>query len=132
MQIQNTAKNEQNKENFPIKYYVITGSLAGFLNGLFGGGGGMIVVPMLVFLLKKNPKVAHATAIFIILPLSILSGIFYASFGSFELKSGIPTSIGVIVGGILGALLLSKLSSKKIMLIFTVAMVLAGVKMLFF
>ena len=132
MEIEKEKKNSEKNSNAPLKYYLITGGLAGFFNGLFGGGGGMIVVPMLIFLLKKQPRIAHATAIFIILPLSILSGIFYASFGSFELKSGIPTSIGVIVGGILGALLLSKLSSKKIMLIFTLAMAFAGAKMLFF
>lgn len=132
MKIDTTCNDKSNKLNLPVKYYLYTGGLAGFLNGLFGGGGGMVVVPMLIFLLKKQPKTAHATAIFIILPLSIISGLFYLSFGSFELNIGIPTSVGVFVGGVLGALLLSKLSSKNIMLIFTFAMVFAGVKMLFF
>lgn len=132
MEIQKVAQNKDNKENFPRKYYILTGGLAGIFNGLFGGGGGMIVVPMLVFLLKKEPKVSHATAILIILPLSILSGIFYVSFGAFELNIGIPTTIGVITGGVLGALLLSKLSSKKITLIFTLVMAFAGLKLLAF
>lgn len=111
---------------------IIIGSLAGIVNGLFGGGGGMIVVPMLVFLLKKQPKVAHATAIMIILPLSVVSGIIYALFGSFDVSKGISTSIGVIIGGVIGALLLKKLSSKKIVIIFSIVMLIAGVKMLFF
>ncbi len=121
-------KREKNKNI----YAILTGSLAGLINGLFGGGGGMIVVPMLIMLLKNNPKNAHATAILIILPLSIVSGLFYAAFGSLDLAVGIPTTIGVICGGIIGALLLSKLSSKWLIIIFSVIMAVAGVKMLLF
>lgn len=117
------------KENV---YAVITGTLAGLCNGLFGGGGGMIVVPMLVFLLKLPPKNAHATAILIILPLSVLSGLFYAAFGSFRWQVGLPVTAGVIAGGILGALLLKKMSSEWVIIVFSVVMAAAGVKMLFF
>ena len=113
-------------------FAVITGVLAGLINGIFGGGGGMIVVPMLIKFLKFPPKKAHATAILIILPLSILSGILYAMFGNFDLKVGIPVGIGVIAGGLVGALLLSKLSSKWVTIIFSIVMAAAGVKMLLF
>lgn len=132
MEKENSAIKTKNNKKPKFFYYILTGVLAGFINGLFGGGGGMIVVPMLVLLLKKYPKIAHATAILIILPLSLVSGIFYAIFGSFDLAQGVPTSVGVIIGGVLGALLLSKLSSKWITIIFSVAMAVAGVKMLFF
>ncbi len=132
MRIQRTERKQRNAKKIPDYYYSITGGLAGFFNGLFGGGGGMIVVPMLVYLLKRNPKTAHATAILIILPLSVLSGIFYASFGAFDFATGIPVSIGVIIGGIIGALLLSKLSSKRVMFVFAFVMAVAGIKLLFF
>ncbi len=111
---------------------IVLGVVAGIINGLFGGGGGMVVVPMLVFLLKKQPKVAHATAIMIILPMSIISGLLYAGFGSFDYRIGLPVGMGVVAGGVLGALLLSKLSSKWIVIIFSVVMAAAGVKMLLF
>ena len=120
------------KENKLNLMRILTGIIAGIANGLFGGGGGMIVVPMLNFLLKYQNKNAHATAILIILPLSIVSGLFYAFFGNFNLASGIPTAIGVIIGGILGAVLLKSLSSKVVLIIFSVAMAIAGVKMLVF
>lgn len=113
-------------------YSVLTGIFAGLVNGVFGGGGGMIVVPMLVHLLKKEPRVAHATAILLILPMSITSGLFYAAFGSFRAEAGIPVTIGVVAGGILGAFLLGKMSSKFIVALFSVVMAAAGVKMLFF
>ena len=127
------GKNKKEKQSkHKVLFEVITGISAGLINGMFGGGGGMVVVPMLVDLLKKEPRIAHATAIMIILPMSVISGLFYASFGSFELKIGIPVSVGVVVGGIVGALLLGKLSSKWIIAAFSAVMAAAGVKMLFF
>lgn len=113
-------------------YAVMAGSLAGLINGLFGGGGGMIVVPMLTGLLKREPKRAHATALMIILPISLVSGLFYAAFGNLQLSVATPVSIGVSVGGVIGALLLSKLSSKWVIIIFAVIMAAAGIKMLLF
>lgn len=111
---------------------VIFGGLAGIINGLFGGGGGMIIVPALSILLKREPQRAHATAILIILPLSLISALFYSAFGSFDLRIGIPVSIGVTIGGVIGAFLLSKLSSKWLVAIFSIVMLGAGVKLLFF
>jgi uncharacterized membrane protein YfcA len=115
------------------KYYaLLIGAVAGLVNGIFGGGGGMIVVPMLVMLLKCPPKKAHATALIIILPLSLVSGIIYAVFGNLNINVATPVSIGVVLGGALGAFLLSKLSSKWVIIIFSVVMAFAGGKMLFF
>lgn len=113
-------------------YCVITGICTGIVNGLFGGGGGMLVVPLLIYLLKYPPKNAHATAILIILPMSILSGIIYASFGNVRPDVLWAVGVGVIGGGIIGALLLSKFSSNVLIIIFSVVMAAAGVKMLFF
>ena len=123
------AKINSKRLNF---YAILTGGIAGIINGVFGGGGGMIVVPMLVSLLKCEPKKAHATALLIILPLSLTSGLFYAAFGSLDLKVALPVTAGVILGGVAGAFLLSKLSSKWVVAIFSVVMAIAGVKMLFF
>ncbi len=113
-------------------YSILTGASAGFINGLFGGGGGMIVVPMLIKLLGREQKKAHATAILIILPLSILSGLLYASSGAFNLKVGFPVILGVVGGGIIGALALKKLSNQWVLIIFSVLMAGAGLKMLLF
>ncbi len=111
---------------------VCAGIVTGLANGLFGGGGGMLVVPMLAFLAGMPVKNAHATAILIILPVSALSGIIYAAFGNFTLSAGIPVTAGVLAGGVLGALLLKKLPVKWISVIFAAAMLAAGGKMLFF
>ncbi len=111
---------------------IITGIVTGVCNGLFGGGGGMVVVPMLVILLKLTPKKAHATAILIILPISIISAVVSVIGGHYDLGVGIPTGLGVVVGGLLGALALKKINNKMLVKIFAFVMFIAGVKLLFF
>jgi uncharacterized membrane protein YfcA len=56
----------------------------------------------------------------------------YISFGNLEWNVGLPVAIGVTAGGVLGAFLLSKLSSKWVIIIFALVMAFAGGKMLFF
>ena len=111
---------------------ILFGSIAGFINGLFGGGGGMIIVPLFTFFFKMQSKKAHATAILIILPMSIVSGLLYASNKSLDLALTIPTAIGVTLGGVFGAIALNKLSNKWISVIFSIVMAIAGLKMLLF
>ncbi|PWM75246.1 MAG: sulfite exporter TauE/SafE family protein [Bacillota bacterium] len=124
---------EQNERAISEKFVLVcAGIVTGLANGLFGGGGGMLVVPMLTFLAGMQVKNAHATAILVILPVSALSGIIYAAFGNFSFSTGIPVTAGVLAGGVLGALLLKKLSVKWVSVIFALVMLAAGAKMLFF
>ena len=113
-----------------IIYGLIGGLFVGFINGFFGGGGGMIVVPLLIFLSKMQDKKAHATAIFIILPLCIISSIIYIINGNIDWIKLLYTSIGFIVGGIVGALVLKKANNKVLRIIFSLIMVAAGIKIL--
>ena len=128
---QNTKKTCSKKIKTTI-YTILIGCVTGIVNGLFGGGGGMILVPCLTHVLKKEPKTAHATALLIILPLSVVSGLLYASFGSFDTSVGLPVLIGATVGGGVGSLILPKISSKIVVILFAVTMLVAGGKMLFF
>lgn len=109
--------------------YALTGISIGFLNGFFGGGGGMVAVPMLQNVLKFDVKKSHATAIFIILPLCLTSVITYYLAGSFDFSQGWYVCLGVVAGGILGAVLLKKLNSKIVEYIFSLLMIVAGVKL---
>ena len=122
-------------DNLSNKRIIITGLIGGlvvgFLNGFFGGGGGMIVVPLLMFLLYLPEKQAHATAIFVILPLCIISSLVYILKGSMNWTQLGFSSIGFVVGGAVGALILKKINNKVLRIIFSVVMVAAGIKMLF-
>ena len=111
---------------------LLGGGAIGFINGFFGGGGGMLCVPLYNKILKRATKQSHATAIAVILPISIASAITYIIGGSFDLKSALITSAGVVAGGIAGALLLKKLNSAAVAVIFALIMIAAGVKLAVF
>lgn len=80
----------------------LTGVFAGFLNGLFGSGGGIIAVP----LFKKSGlsvKESHATALFMMFCLSVVSAGIYL----YEGRLSIVDAAGFLPGGIMGAVLAS-------------------------
>ena len=106
------------------------GALVGIINGFFGGGGGMIVVPLLTKLFKLEQKKAQATALFIILPISLVSAIVYLCYNSVNFKQGWPVIVGIVGGGVIGAILLNKLNNKVVRGIFIFMMALGGVGML--
>lgn len=108
------------------------GLLTGVANGFFGGGGGMVLVPMLTFLLNLETKRAHATALASILPVTAVSAAMYFFNGNLDYSIGIPSGAGVVLGGLAGAWILGKLTSKSITRFFAVVMLAAGIKLLFF
>ena len=112
-------------------FAMLAGGFIGIVNGIFGAGGGMLAVPALSYILGFDERHSHATAIAVILPLCLVSTIVYALRSSFDFGVVIPTVIGVIVGGVLGALLLKKLSNDIISFLFYGLMLFCGLKMLF-
>lgn len=110
---------------------LLFGALIGLINGFFGGGGGMVVVPLLNKLFKLEQKKAQATALFVILPISLVSTIVYMCFNSIDFATGWPVILGIVLGGVVGAKLLNKLNNKVIKIIFIVFMLVGGAVMLF-
>lgn len=106
------------------------GLLTGAVNGLFGGGGGMVAVPLLKNMLGYEEKNAHATAILVIAPVCLASAIIYIINGYFSANVVIPSAIGTVIGGIVGAKLLGKLPVFIVNAVFIAVMLAAGVRML--
>lgn len=112
-------------------YLKAAGGLAvGGATSVFGGGGGMIAVPLLgAFGLPQRN--AHATAILVILPIAASSFSVYAFEGLYDVSVMIPTALGVLFGGLLGAKLLNVLSGRWVSVIFAVLQLLAGLWLVF-
>ena len=109
----------------------LAGVLTGAVNGLFGGGGGMVAVPLLKNMLGYNEKRSHATAILIIAPVCAASAITYIAEGYFRADVVIPAAIGALAGGFVGAKLLGFLPEFIVNLVFIAVMLTAGLRMLF-
>lgn len=105
------------------------GIAVGLVNGVFGAGGGMLAVP----LLKKSgldQKSAHANAVAVILPITVLSAVLYLAKGTVNLKDSfayIPTGL---IGSIIATFLLKKFSNKWLQKIFAAFMIYAGIRLL--
>lgn len=106
------------------------GGAVGILNGAFGGGGGMAVVPFLVSL-GFTQKEAHATALLVILPVCLVSAVVYLFRGHIEMSAFLPVALGSTAGGMLGAMLLPRLGGRTVRCLFAALMFAAGARMLF-
>lgn len=115
---------------FNIKNSVI-GLFTGFINGIFGSGGGTLLVPILNNILKVEEHKSHATALAVIIFLSTTSSIIYISKGTFDVNLTLQAAIGSILGGIIGAKLLSKLNGKFLRIAFGIVMIIAACRMVF-
>lgn len=108
---------------------LIIGAVTGFFNGIFGSGGGTIVVPAMVFILGIKEQKAHATAIAIILPLSIISSFVYFRNNLVDWKLTLNVAAGGMIGGYIGARILNKFSDITLRRIFGASMIIAAIRM---
>lgn len=131
-EITHTEKIKQEKLTTKQKLILcLCGMLIGFINGFFGGGGGMICVPLLERVLHLQNKYSHATAIVVILPISFVSAVIYFLNGNFQSVPFLSVGSGVLLGGIVGSYFLKFLPSKIIRIIFVFVMLAGGIRLLF-
>lgn len=107
---------------------IIIGLITGLANGLFGSGGGTIAVPSMILLLHAEDKKAHATAIAIILPLTIISSIFYIKSGFVNMNITWKAIVGGMAGGFVGAKLLNICPVNILRKVFGAVMILAAIR----
>ncbi|KAM9862001.1 sulfite exporter TauE/SafE family protein [Leucobacter sp. BZR 635] len=88
---------------------IAIGVMGGLLSGLFGIGGGTIIVPALALWLSMPQKLSAGTSVAAILPTAIVGATSYAVQGNVDWMAALLLAVGIIVGAQLGSLLLSKL-----------------------
>lgn len=121
-------KQDSNNKLRSILFFVLIGLSIGLINGFFGGGGGMLCVPLLLLMGLDNQH-AQASAIVVMVPISIASGIVYYTSGNLDWWLVLLVGVGSVVGGILGALLLKKLNNLTLQYVFALIVLFAGIKM---
>lgn len=108
----------------------LAGAAAGIANGLFGGGGGMILVPLLVRRCGLSQRQAFATSVAVILPLCILSSVIYFFRGSLDFMTALPYLVGGLIGGWVGGKVFKKLNMVWLRRAFALLIIYGGVKAL--
>jgi len=108
----------------------LVGTVTGFANGLFGSGGGTLLVPALQRFFNIETHKSHATALTVMLPLSVLSAFVYIRGDKVDWQVVLWVTAGGIPGGFAGAMLLNKLSSKWLHRLFGAFMIAAAIRMI--
>jgi len=112
---------------------IIVGLLAGVLSGLVGLGGGVIIVPALIFLLGFSQHQAQGTSLgILLLPAGIFAVLNYYKQGYIDIKVVLLLFVGFLAGGWLGSKISLNLPEGTLKKIFAVALILIAGKVLFF
>ena len=109
---------------------ILSGAAAGLANGLFGAGGGMVLLPLLSHTTDLKPREVFANCVCIILPLSLVSAAVYFLRGGTFITEAVPYLIGGAGGGVIAGLLLKGLPTLWLHRIFGLLILWGGFRLL--
>lgn len=111
---------------------ILVGVAAGMLSGLVGVGGGLIIVPALVYILAFSQKTAQGTSLaLIMLPVGIFGVLQYYKQGHVDFKIVGLLAIGFLAGSFFGSRIALSISQESLKKVFAVLMIFIAIKMLF-
>jgi uncharacterized membrane protein YfcA len=116
-----------------IALIILVGLAAGILSGLVGVGGGIIIVPALVYILGFSQHQAMGTSLgILLLPAGILAVLNYYKKGYIDIKVVVILFIGFLIGGYFGSKISLGMQESQLRKIFAVVLIFIAGKMLFF
>lgn len=124
-----TAEDATAASTVPWGRIVVAGLLAGFASGLFGVGGGIVIVPALTLLAGYDPKLATGTSLTAIVPIALAGTIGYATAGEVDLAVALPVALGALGGAWVGTHLLRAISGPALQLTFAAITIVTAVRM---
>jgi uncharacterized membrane protein YfcA len=111
---------------------ILTGLFAGILSGFVGVGGGIVIVPALIYIFGFNQHLAQGTSLFLMLPpIGILAFLNYYKAGQVNLLYGGIIAAAFIVGGYFGSKFSLKISPAIVKSIFGIIMAYVAIKMIY-
>lgn len=107
----------------------LVGLFSGVIGGLFGVGGGIVMVPAMIVLLSLNPKIAIGTSLAVIIPTALVSATTHFTMGNVNWKVALILAPLAIVGGYIGAKLTAPISAENLRRSFGLFMICVGIYM---
>ena len=108
----------------------LAGALGGLVNGVFGGGGGMLLLPLLGRWGALRPKSLFANSVAIIFPICLVSAAVYLLRAQLDLSAAWPYLLGGVGGGLIGGLTFEKVPVKWLKVLFALFLLYGGVRYL--
>lgn len=113
--------------------YILLGILIGGVSSLIGIGGGIILVPVLVFFFKFSQQQAQGTSLALLLPpIGILAVWEYYKKGFVDIRVALLLAVGFIIGSFFGAKFAVNIPTRVLQQIFGIIAIAVGIKFLFF
>jgi uncharacterized protein len=110
--------------------FLAIGLVAGILSGLFGVGGGILIIPALVFLANFPTKLALGTSLgALLLPVGLLGAYTYWQHGNLNLRASLLIALGLFFGAWFGARIAQQLSGATLQRMFAVFIVIMAVRL---
>lgn len=111
--------------------YIILGLVAGIFGGMFGIGGGTILIPAMVYLFGLTQHQAQGTTLAIMVPpIGLLAALRYWQAGNVKLSMAIFICLGFFIGGLLGADLVQRISDPLLKRLFGIYLLFISLKMI--
>ena len=111
--------------------FIILGIIAGALSGIIGIGGGIIIIPALVFIFGLSQQMAQGTTLALLIPpIGIFAAWAYYKQGYVDLKIALLICIGFVIGGYIGGQIATQLPTKLITRVFGTALLAIGLRMI--
>lgn len=115
---------------FTIVSLIIVGLIAGFLSGILGVGGGVVMVPLMILLLGFSQHEAQGTSLAVLaVPVTLAAAYNYYQDGSLNWKYALVMASMFIIGGYLGSKLAISIDDKLLKRIFGAVLVILGIRM---
>jgi uncharacterized protein len=110
--------------------FLAIGLVAGVLSGLFGIGGGILIIPSLIFFAKFHTKLAIGTSLgAMLLPVGLLGAYAYYLQGNIHIKGSILIGLGLFLGAFLGARVAQTIPGPTLQRMFAVFIVLMAIRL---
>lgn len=116
--------------SIPFLHAAVVGIGAGLLGGLFGVGGGLIIVPGLVAWAGMERRLAHGTSLAATLPIAVASLVTYLAHGNIDWPVALFLSIGAIGGAIIGTHLLRVVPKNVLIMVFVITVLATATRLL--
>ena len=112
-----------------LRVAAVVGFAAGGLGGLFGVGGGLIIVPGLVGWAKMDRRLAHGTSLAATLPIAVASLLTYAGHGNVDWIVALFLAIGSVAGAVIGTKLLTVIPKRPLIILFVITVLATAIRL---
>ena len=111
--------------------YVLLGLVVGVFSGIVGIGGGILIIPALIYLFHMNQHKAQGTSLTaLLLPIGALAFWEYYKAGNVDIKAGLLIALGFFVGGYFGGLWAQHISEIALRRVFGILVTIIGIRLL--